>query len=371
MSLFHRRATLAVTLAVLWGSALAAVGTDAQEKAALQPSVSAVPTRVVEPFQVDSVMRRWAHDEVGYGGTREQRLMRLLEALLAEHNLGLTYSAGYTGTAQEVFETRSANCLGFTHLFVGLARELGIGVDYLRVEDVQRVERQGDFVVVSGHVSAGYDTGPEYRVLDFSELPADDYRHVQVMDDVSVIALHHVNRGAELMLQGNWGEALPWLQLGIEVDPTLPEAWVNIGVHHRQAGRIVEAEEAYRKAIEIAPDFPSAYQNLAALLMHQYGRREEAIALLNIATENKTRNPFHFLALGDMAKGQGRIEVAGSYYRRALALAPEEAETLAAMGIWADSVEKPRKARRLLRKARNQDPNHPRVKQLENQLEGS
>ncbi len=371
MSYVHRRAIPVFVLATLWGSVLSAVGTESSERETALQARNAAPTAVVAPFQVDPEMREWVHREVGYGGSREKRLNRLLMALLGDRNLDLTYAAGYTGTAREVFETRSANCLGFTHLFVGLARELGVSVDYLRVADVQRVQRQGDFVVVSGHVSAGYNTGPEYQVLDFSELPSDEYRHVQVMDDRSVVALHHVNRGAELMLEGRWSEALKWLELGVTFDPTLPEGWVNLGVHYRQAGRIVEAEQAYRTAIELSPEFASAYQNLAALLMQQHGRRDEALGLLDLATENKTRNPYHFVALGDLARGQGRMEIAGSYYRRALALAPGEAETLAAMGIWADLAEKPRKARKLLRKAKSADAEHPRVKTLAQRLRDS
>lgn len=364
-----RFAVLAV-VALLTGvsAASAANSVTDQDPQAAQPSAPSSIEEAAAPFEINAQIRDWAREKVGRRGSREQRLVRLLDALVSDPGLDITYTAGYTGTAEEVFETREANCLAFTHLFVGLARELGIDVEYLRVHDVQTVERHGIFVVVSGHISAGYNTGPEYRVLDFSDLPIDEYRHVEPMRDHSVVALHHINRGAELMLEGRWEEAEPWLDLGVQLDPELPEAWVNLGVYRRHQGRLEDAEAAYRRAIEIAPEFPASYQNLAALLMPQPHRRDEALALLDLATQNKTRNPYLFLTLGDLARSQGRPDVAGDYYKRALALAPDEAEVLAALGLWADEVDKPRKARRFLRKAKKADPEHPRVRALESRL---
>ena len=335
------------------------------------PSRPAAPVSIEEaavPFEIDEQIREWVRERVGRRGSREERLYRLLDALVSDPGLNVTYVGGYTGTAEEVFETREANCLGFTHLFVALARELGIDVEYMRVHDVQSVERQGAYVVVSGHISAGYNTGPDYQVLDFSDLPIDDYRHIEPMDDHSVVALHHVNRGAELMLEGRWHEAEPWLTLGVELDPELPEAWVNLGVYRRHEGKLEEAEAAYRRAIEIAPDFPTSYQNLAALLLPNPERRAEALTLLDLARQNKTRNPYLFLSLGDLALEQGRFDLAGDYYRRAMTLAPGEAEVLAAMGSWAADADKARKAKRLLAKAKKADPDHPRVRALADKL---
>ncbi len=369
----YRRCALTALLLAVGGGALAATNT-VSPKQTTQPESTAVEQRRFSqpdgsiPFEVDPAMREWVTEKVGRRGSREERLFRLLEALVGDQGRDITYIAGYTGTAQEVFSTGKANCLGFTHLFVGLARELGISVEYLRVHDVQRIERQGAYVVVSGHVSAGYNTGPEYQVLDFSDLPVDDYRHVESISDQSVVALHHVNRGAELMLQGNWEEARPWLEMGIELDPELPEAWVNMGVLLRREGRFDEAESAYRRAIEIAPHFTASYQNLAAMLLSNAQRRDEAMALLDLATRNNTRNPFLFVALGDLAREHGQMNAAGDYYRRALSLAPHEAETVAAMGLWAEEADKVRKARRMLKKAQKLQPDHPRVKALESRL---
>lgn len=352
---------------ILGGGALAATGTSVEISPEDQdaPSFSkAIQPDGSIPFEVDEDMRQWVLDEVGRTGSRGEKLTRLLEALVGTRGLDITYNAGRTGTAREVFTTGVANCLGFTHLFVGLGRELGVDVEYVRVHDVQRIERQGAYVVVSGHVSAGYNTGPEYQVLDFSELPADDYRHVEVMEDQSVIALHHVNRGAELMLDGRWQEAKPWLDRGIELDPELPEGWVNLGVYLRRNGQPEKAEAAYRRAMDLDPNFTTPYQNLAALMLPDPDRRDEALELLDIAVQNNARNPYLFLSLGDLARDHGRLEIAGDYYKRAMKLAPREAETIAAMGLWAEQVDKERKAQRLLRKARKLDAEHPRVEIL-------
>lgn len=366
----RRRGLLTFLSLILGVGALAAANTSV----AASPETERKPAELASrpdgsiPFEVDDSMRQWALDEVGPKGSRGERLYRLLEALVGPNGLDITYNAGRTGTAREVFATGEANCLGFTHLFVGLGRALGVDVEYLRVHDVQRIERQGAYVVVSGHVSAGYNIGPEYKILDFSETPVEDYRHVEVIQDQSVVALHHVNRGAELMLDDQWDLARSWLDKGIELDPELPEGWVNLGVYLRRHGDLEGAEAAYRKAIDLDPHFTAPYQNLAALLLSDAERRDEALDLLDIAARNKARNPYLFLSLGDLARDHGRLEIAGDYYKRAKSLAPTDAEMVASMGLWAEQVDKERKARRLLRKARKLDSEHPRVIALAGRL---
>ena len=52
----------------------------------------------------------------------------------------------------------------------------------------------------------------------------------------------------------------------------------SLGISLKKKGDFRRAEVYYRKAIEIAPEYPSPYHNLA-LLLDQTGRREEAALL--------------------------------------------------------------------------------------------
>lgn len=327
------------------------------------------PADVVIPYEITDEMREWAHRIVPRGTDSEKRLEVLLSGLLDPGKLELQYESRYTATAQEVFQTRRANCLAFTSLFVGMAREVGVPVFYLDVDDVERFEKEGDLVVVSGHVSAGYGVGPEIKILDFSAAPQAAYRRVHPMSDLTAVALYHSNRGGELLRLGKEEEALPWLQRAVAIDPELPGAWINYGVAQRRAGNAKEAEAAYRKALEVDPNAVSAYQNLAALLRHQ-GKREEAEDLLALSFKLGSRNPFIYLSLGDLSLIHGRIDEARRFYKRALRLYRDSAEPYAAMGIAALASGDSGEAARWMRKAVAIDQENQRVKALVARLGG-
>src|SRR5947199_661651 len=115
-----RGIALAVSLLLLAGCASAGPTTIAGVAHELRQR-GVDPASVVVPFEVTDEMRTWVHAQVPDSGAPEQRLERLLTAIVDPAGLGLTYEGGSTNTAREAFTTRNANCLGFTSLFVGLA----------------------------------------------------------------------------------------------------------------------------------------------------------------------------------------------------------------------------------------------------------
>src|SRR3954451_4168968 len=291
------------------------------------------PASVVVPFEVTDEMRTWVHSQVSDTGPPEQRLDHLLTAIVATDSLGLTYEGGSTGTAREAFAARKANCLGFTSLFVGMARELDIPAFYLGVDDVERFERDGDLLVISGHVSAGFGMGGgKIKILEFVNAPKVEYRHIRQLSDLTAISLYHSNHGAELLRAGRTEQALPWLRKAAEIDPELSDAWVNLGVGLRRTGDLDGAEAAYRHALEANPEAASAYQDLAVLLRLR-GHGQEADDLTALSGRAGAQNPFSYLALGDLSLTHGRLEEARRFYRRAMRLNREDPEPYAALGL--------------------------------------
>ncbi len=310
-------------------------------------------------------MRSWVHAQVPGTGSPEQRLDRLLAAIVDPSRLGLSYEGGSTNTAREAFATRKANCLGFTSLFVGLAREIGIPAFYLGVADVERFEREGDLLVISGHVSAGFGLGGgKIKILEFTNAPKADYRHIRQLADLTAIALYHSNHGAELLRAGRMDEALPWLREATAIDPELGDAWVDLGVGLRRAGDMDGAETAYRRALEVNPEGAAAYQNLAVLLRLR-GHAKEADDLLALSTKASGQSPFSYLALGDLSLSQGRVDEARRFYRRAMWLNRDDPEPYAALGLAALAGGDRREAGKWLRKAAARDKANQRVRKLE------
>jgi Flp pilus assembly protein TadD len=325
------------------------------------------PASVIIPWQLDDEMRNWAHKHVPDQLPTDQRLDRLLAVLLGQEGLDLNYQVGATGTAEEVFASHRANCLAFTSLFVGMARELGVDAFYLEVGDVEKFEREGTLVVESGHITAGFGSGSLLRILEFTPIGKANYRQIHRISDLTAIALFYSNRGAELLRKSQERDALVWLHKSVTLDPELARGWINLGVALRRTGDPAGAEAAYRKALEADPAAVAAYQNLASLLFVS-GRAREGDELMALSGKLDIRNPFNFLSLGDVALSHGRFEEARRFYRKAQHLEGAGAEAEAALGQLALAKGDKREARRWFRKAAARDGANERVKALAAQL---
>ena len=365
-----RRAVLLLAATLPLAAAGCATGNTGLTRAELAHHAAArgLPAeRVVLPFAVDDEMRAWLGEEIDHHGRFPQRLELLLHALLAPEERGVTYEPGFTGTAAEAFEQRRANCLGFTNLFIALAREIGVPVYFLAVDEVEDFEKERDLVVVSRHVTAGYGPSHELTVLEFSLGPNVDYRSLRKLDDVTAAALYYSNRGAELVRAGEIEEARRMLEVATGLDGELPIAWVNLGVALRRGNDLEGAELAYRRALEIDPRTPSAYHNLASLLQLR-GREREADELLAEISRFGTRNPYNYLTLGDRALERGELERAHRFYRKALRLYRDDPEPYAALGRWAWEAGDPEAARLWLERARRRGAENERVRELAGRL---
>ena len=72
------------------------------------------------------------------------------------------------------------------------------------------------------------------------------------------------------------GAALLAYERAIALDPTLVDAQINRGCLLHEAGRLADAERAYRGALEACGAVPALLYNLAAVL-EDLGRKEEAV----------------------------------------------------------------------------------------------
>ncbi len=331
------------------------------------------PARVIVPFELNREMRDWVHQEVPSLLKPEEKLRRLRDALFDPERMKLEYTWGYTGTAVDVFERRRANCLAFTNLFVGLARELDVDVFFLGVERVETFRKQGDLVVVSDHIAVGYGDAiadSKLLIFDFSTFRDEGYRDVRAISDLTAIAMFYSNRGAETLQQDRPLDAAGWLRTAVAIDPGLVPAWVNLRAVLRRAGDLPGAEDAYKRALELDPRTHSAYQNLAALLQFQ-GRNKEAGAFIEALHKTPSRNPYSYLSLGDISLRGGRLEEARRFYRRAINLSGDDAEIFAALGQLAAATGDLRTAHKMLKKARKIDSENSRTLRLASMLENN
>jgi len=106
------------------------------------------------------------------------------------------------------------------------------------------------------------------------------------------------------MLVTNLGrpeEGIGYCRKALEHDPLSQSAWFWLGVSNSFANRPVEAEQALRRCLELAPGRPSGHSVMAWTLMQQ-GRSEEALAEAQRETLGFWR--FHRLAIIHHMLGQ-------------------------------------------------------------------
>lgn len=325
---------------------------------------------IVDPAALSAEMIDWVHQQVPKVGTRADMARSLLSAVVEERGLDLQYNDSFTGTASEVFASREANCLAFTHLVVGLGRELGLHVYYLGFRQQPRYEREGSLVVVWEHVTAGFGPPEDRLILQLPVGPQVEFEKARSISDETGLAMHYSNRGAELVRQEQIQEAKEMLEIAVAIDPNWSHGWVNLGVALRRSGDLEAAELAYRRALETDPDHEQAYHNLAALLWLR-DEHDAASEILELLDRRDNRNPFVYLSLGDMSRRAQRFDEARRYYKRASRLAPGSAEPRAALGQLALREGERKRAEGFLRQAEKRAADDERTRRLRQALESS
>jgi len=101
--------------------------------------------------------------------------------------------------------------------------------------------------------------------------------------------------------------------------------WNLLGAAAAQTGKVAIAEKAFRRAAELNPGYPDAYNNLGNIFKDQ-GRLDEAAASYSRALELKPDFAAAHNNLGNTLRDQGKPDEAAASYSRALELKPDFAE---------------------------------------------
>ncbi|MBW2508017.1 MAG: tetratricopeptide repeat protein [Deltaproteobacteria bacterium] len=107
-------------------------------------------------------------------------------------------------------------------------------------------------------------------------------QHEGFMDRLSA----HLDRGWELVTQGDLSGAMASAEQTLELDGDSPDAHNLIGYIHAANGNLDMALEHYRQAIELDEHYLEAMLNAAELLIHPLGSFDEAIRVLDQALES-------------------------------------------------------------------------------------
>ncbi len=159
--------------------------------------------------------------------------------------------------------------------------------------------------------------------------------------------------GTALRTDGRLDEAIERYRRAVEIDPAYAGAHNNLGIALRERGAVEEAIGHYREAVRLEPSAQSQY-NLANALAAQ-GSLEEAAVLYRAAIAEQPDMVRALHNLGTVLHMQGNLAEAEQRLRQALELAPDLAEAhsrlgrlLSAQGRLDESIQHFREVTRIL-----------------------
>jgi len=162
--------------------------------------------------------------------------------------------------------------------------------------------------------------------------------------------------GAAAAVQGRFDDAEDCFRRAITLKPDFALAYNNLGLALHDQGRLDEAEANLQKALTLAPDFAEAHNNLG-MVLHAAGRSIEAEACFRQAITIKPGYIKAYNNLGLALHDQGRLDEAETSLRKALNLNPDIAETYINLGMILNSQGKLEEAAACCRRALTLRPN--------------
>jgi tetratricopeptide (TPR) repeat protein len=166
----------------------------------------------------------------------------------------------------------------------------------------------------------------------------------------------HNDLGIVLASSGRIDEAIEHYRKALEIKPDYPDAHNNLGIALASCGRIGEAIEHYEKALEINPDYAIAYNNLGIALAN-CGRDVKAMAHFRKALEIDPDYAEAQADLGKVLARRGLTNEAILCYERALRLKPGFASAHNGLGNLLSDLGRADEAERHFQKALEIDPN--------------
>jgi TolB-like protein/Flp pilus assembly protein TadD len=154
-------------------------------------------------------------------------------------------------------------------------------------------------------------------------------------------ALAYVGLSNTYMLLGDYGNlslsemlarALPVINAAMRIDDALAEAHTSIGAIHAKTGNYAAAEAAFERAIELDPNYATAYHWYGDILVAFLRRPQDAEPLLRRALELDPLSPALNVTLGQALENLGRFDGAMSQFRKTIEIEPSYASAYLLIG---------------------------------------
>lgn len=258
---------------------------------------------------------------------------RLQELLFSPDYLNMQYDDLANFTASQAFAERRANCLSLVNLYIGMARHLGLDVQYQTIKMRPVWNRRGEVMILSEHINAHGRIGPTNRyIVDFTPEVRLQSQTARLISDTEALALFFNNVGVEYLIAGEYEKAREQFSYALVVNPELSIAWNNMGSVLKNLEENELAEYSLLKSAALDRDNASAYNNLARLYFDQ-GDTEKGERYRRAVETYNRRNPYYHYMLGNLAYEDGAFEQARAHYQDALRRDANEPDFYLALGL--------------------------------------
>ena len=315
-----------------------------------EAAVALVPERDV--LAVSPEMHAFLDAHVDRKGSEALKLDQLVWAIMDATTFGVVYD-DRTRTAAETFRARRGNCLSFSTLFVAMARDVGLRVEFEEVDIPPDWTLERDAYVLNQHVNVRVDLGRAgVRVVDFNIADFRANYEMRTISDARALAHYYNNIGVERMLGGDTGAALACFRMAIaDGDRRFPPAWTNLGTLYLRNGHPAHAEAAYMQALQEDDGDLVAMSDLARLYERQ-GDRERAAAYQKRVIRHRWLNPYYRYELAHQAYLAQKYDAAIGHLKYALRQRPREDRFYRLLGMSCMKKGDARAARRWFDRAR-------------------
>ena len=109
----------------------------------------------------------------------------------------------------------------------------------------------------------------------------------------------------------------------LALDDRLAEAYTSLGSIEHDRNDYEAAEAAYQRALELNPNYVTAYQWYSLLLIGPLGRPEESLELIEKAAELAPRSPIILQNVGGIYDSLGRFEESLVWFRKSVEVDPD------------------------------------------------
>ena len=147
---------------------------------------------------------------------------------------------------------------------------------------------------------------------------------------VSKKAVRQMEKAEKASRSGDHRKAVEHLKKALEIHPQLPEAYNNLAVQYVRLGEADRAVEAFRKAIELRPEDALAHANLGVILLGS-GDFDQAVQHLQRAEQLQPGKPARLAFLAEAHFRLGEFHLALDHYQNALQADPMRHELLLGM----------------------------------------